>query len=59
MALLISGIWQMSIRVRGSESKVTDRVTDEVTDAEKRILNYLKIDPGYSYTRKGTVLCGQ
>ena len=49
MALLISGIRQMSIRVRGSESKVTDRVTDEVTDAEKRILNCLKIDPGYSY----------
>ena len=45
MALLISGIRQMSIRVRGPESKVTD----EVTYAEKRILNCLKIDPGYSY----------
>jgi ATP-dependent DNA helicase RecG len=28
---------------------VTDGVTDEVTDAERRILNELKIDPGYSY----------
>jgi ATP-dependent DNA helicase RecG len=30
---------------------VTDRVTDEVTDAERRILDELRIDPGYSYVR--------
>lgn len=28
---------------------VTDRVTDRVTDAEKRILEALLMDPGYSY----------
>lgn len=28
---------------------VTDRVTDKVTDTEKKILETLRIDPGYSY----------
>ena len=35
---------------------MTDRVTDEVTDSEKRILNYLEIDPGYSYTMLSDML---
>ena len=36
-------------RVVHGPGKVTDGVTDEVTDAERRILDKLRIDPGYSY----------
>ena len=36
-------------RVVHGPGKVTDGVTDEVTDTERRILDKLRIDPGYSY----------
>lgn len=36
-------------RVIHGPGKVIDGVTDEVTDAERRILDELRIDPGYSY----------
>jgi len=36
-------------RVVHGDGKVIDRVTDKVTDAEKRILDALRIDLGYSY----------
>lgn len=36
-------------RVVHGPGKVTDGVTDGVTDAERRILDKLRIDPGYSY----------
>ena len=36
-------------RVVNGPGKVTDRVIDKVTDAEKKILIQLEVDPGYSY----------
>ena len=43
-------------RIVHGPGKVTDRVTDKVTDAEKRILEALKIDPGYSYVSLAEIL---
>ena len=36
-------------RVVHGSGKVTDGVTDKVTNAEKKILSHLEVDPGYSY----------